>query len=87
MHNLGDEDDVAFGFADTAASIVADETEARDAGGTNLAVQTGSVRNPFERLSANGTTVIHLFSFSFGLLNEQSTNPNFGARITTHGVA
>jgi len=61
-HNLGDEYEVAFGLADAAAAIVAYETEASDARGADLPVQTGSVGDPFQRLCANSTTVIHLFS-------------------------
>lgn len=57
---LGDENDVGVRLADAATAIVADETEARDAGGADLAVEAGSVRNPFQRLSTNSATIIHL---------------------------
>lgn len=59
---LGNENEVAIGLADAATVIIANETEASDARGTHLAVQTGSVRNPFQWLSANSTTVIHILS-------------------------
>ena len=57
---LGDENDVAVCLADAATSIVADETEASDAGGADVAVQTGSVGNPFQRPRTHSATVIHL---------------------------
>lgn len=61
-HDLGDEYVVAFGLADAATAIVANKTEASDARGAHLPVQTGSIGDPFQRLCANSTTVIHLFS-------------------------
>lgn len=61
---LGDEDEVAIGLADATTAIVANETEAGDAGGADLAVQTGSVGNPFQGLGANSTTIVHGFCSS-----------------------
>lgn len=58
---LGNKNEIAIGLTDATTAIVANETESRDTGGANLAVQTRSVRNPFQRLSANSTTVIHGF--------------------------
>lgn len=52
---------VALGLADAATAIIAYETETGYAGRANLPMQTGTVRNPFQRLGANRTTVVHVF--------------------------
>lgn len=57
--NLGDEDDVGLGLANTAAAIVADEAEASDAGGANIPMAAGTIGHPFKSVGADGTAIVH----------------------------
>ena len=59
--DLGDENDVGLGLADTATAILADEAEASDAGGADLFVATSSVRNPFKSIGTHSTAIVHVF--------------------------
>lgn len=61
MTYLCDKNTVALGLADATTAIVAYETETSYAGRANLPMQTGAVRNPFQRFGANSTAVIHGF--------------------------
>lgn len=61
---LGDEDDAGFGLADAAAAILADEAEARHAGGAYLPMPTRTVRNPFKSVGAHRTAIVHVPSVS-----------------------
>lgn len=56
----GDKNDVGLRFANTATTIVTDETETSDTSGTNIFVTTGAVSNPFEGFSTHSTTIIHV---------------------------
>jgi hypothetical protein len=77
--NLGNKDEITFGLTDATTSIIANETKTSDAGGANLAMQTRSVRNPFQWFGADSTTIIHVFFFF-------SSNPNFNAQIKSRTI-
>lgn len=69
--DLGDKNDVGLGLADAASAILADETEASDAGGADLLVATSPIGNPFQGVGTHGTAIVHGYRFDLGFFRTE----------------
>lgn len=58
--NLCDKNDVVLGLANTAAAVIADKSEASDAGGANILVATSTVCHPLQAFRTNRAAIVHL---------------------------